>query len=123
MNGVEYMSVEHAYMSQKTDSKIWKDRIINAKTPNEAKQIGRSVKLIPNWDSVKEYHMLNPLSYKFSLPNLKCMLLDTGDAYLEETNTWGDMYWGVCNGVGKNRLGKMLMFLRKNHEKYLNKYE
>lgn len=44
--------------------------------------------------------------------DLKKMLLDTGDSYLEETNTWGDTYWGVCNGVGKNHLGDILMDTR-----------
>lgn len=29
-----------------------------------------------------------------------------------EENTWGDTYWGVCNGVGKNHLGKILMKVR-----------
>ncbi len=30
----------------------------------------------------------------------------------EETNTWHDTYWGVCNGVGKNMLGIQLMRVR-----------
>ena len=25
---------------------------------------------------------------------------------------WHDTYWGVCDGVGKNRLGQLLMNLR-----------
>jgi len=33
---------------------------------------------------------------------------------LEETNTWGDKYWGVCNGEGENQLGKLLMKIREN---------
>jgi predicted NAD-dependent protein-ADP-ribosyltransferase YbiA (DUF1768 family) len=40
-------------------------------------------------------------------------LLATGDTYLEETNTWGDIWFGVCNGIGKNYLGKMLMEIRE----------
>lgn len=31
---------------------------------------------------------------------------------LEEGNDWGDAEWGVCNGNGKNRLGKILMLVR-----------
>lgn len=46
-------------------------------------------------------------------PNLKQMLLDTGDAELVEGNTWNDKYWGVCKGVGQNKLGKILMMLRE----------
>lgn len=39
-------------------------------------------------------------------------LLATGTRYLEETNTWGDTYWGVCEGKGLNMLGKTLMQVR-----------
>lgn len=35
-----------------------------------------------------------------------------GDAELIEGNTWGDRIWGVCDGVGENRLGKILMRVR-----------
>lgn len=30
-----------------------------------------------------------------------------------EGNDWHDVYWGVCNGVGENMLGKMLMKIRQ----------
>ena len=43
---------------------------------------------------------------------LKHKLKDTGDAILIEGNTWGDRIWGVCNGVGENRLGRILMQIR-----------
>ncbi len=39
-------------------------------------------------------------------------LLDTGSAYLEETNYWHDTFWGVYNGNGENHLGKLLMLVR-----------
>lgn len=39
-------------------------------------------------------------------------LLATGDAYLEEGNTWGDRIWGTVNGSGANRLGVILMQIR-----------
>ena len=57
--------------------------------------------------------MEEALRIKFSNPKLRKALLDTGDEYLEEGNTWGDQYWGVCNGVGKNKLGKLLMKIRQ----------
>jgi len=40
------------------------------------------------------------------------LLLSTGDGYLEETNTWGDVFFGVYNHVGQNHLGKILMTVR-----------
>lgn len=44
--------------------------------------------------------------------NLKLKLLETEDAYLEEGNDWGDKEWGLVNGNGKNKLGKILMRIR-----------
>lgn len=35
------------------------------------------------------------------------------DGHLEEGNTHGDKVWGTVNGVGENRLGKILMRLRE----------
>ena len=46
-------------------------------------------------------------------PDLLQKLLDTGDAHLEETNTWKDTFWGVCKGEGQNNLGKILMSVRE----------
>jgi hypothetical protein len=43
---------------------------------------------------------------------LKQLLLATGDKELIEGNTWGDTFWGVCNGIGQNHLGKILMAKR-----------
>lgn len=40
-------------------------------------------------------------------------LLETGDEELVEGNKWNDTYWGVCNGKGKNQLGKILMRIRE----------
>ena len=44
-------------------------------------------------------------------------LLGTGDTYLEEGNTWNDTFWGVCNGVGENNLGRILMEVREELRK------
>lgn len=45
--------------------------------------------------------------------DLKEKLLATGNNILEEGNTWGDRVWGTVNGVGENRLGKILMRVRE----------
>jgi N-glycosidase YbiA len=45
-------------------------------------------------------------------PDLRAKLLATGDAYLEEGNTCNDQIWGVYQGKGENRLGKILMKIR-----------
>lgn len=52
------------------------------------------------------------LIQKFKIPELVKALLDTGTAELIEGNWWGDKFWGVCRGQGKNHLGKLLMKIR-----------
>ena len=49
---------------------------------------------------------------KFSDPLLQSLLETTGDEELIEGNHWGDVFWGVCKGVGENHLGKILMKVR-----------
>lgn len=44
--------------------------------------------------------------------DLRKKLLATGDAELVENNTCGDVFWGICDGVGENHLGKILMLVR-----------
>ena len=56
--------------------------------------------------------MENGLRQKFKYPELREQLLSTGDQELVEGNWWRDFYWGVCNGVGDNNLGKLLMKIR-----------
>lgn len=58
--------------------------------------------------------MFELLVQKYSQPKFMELLLDTGDQYIEETNHWNDTFWGVCNGVGENRLGKMIMDIREH---------
>lgn len=50
---------------------------------------------------------------KFKNEELKIKLLQTGNEELIEGNTWGDKFWGICNGVGENNLGKILMEIRQ----------
>ena len=56
--------------------------------------------------------MRSILEAKFAVPELRDALLATGDAELVEGNTWGDVYWGVCGGRGRNQLGRTLMRVR-----------
>ena len=68
-----------------------------------------------DWEEVKIEIMEEALRLKFDDPHLKDLLLATGDKELIEGNTWNDQFWGVCNGVGENNLGKLLMKLRKEY--------
>jgi len=53
------------------------------------------------------------LREKFKNPILRELLLMTGDAELVEFNEWNDRFWGVCKGVGENRLGILLQEIRE----------
>ena len=74
--------------------------------------MGRKVKLRPDWEEVKISIMKSCLEAKFKDNDLMEMLKSTAPKYLEETNNWGDKFWGVENGVGENMLGKLLMEIR-----------
>ena len=88
---------------------------LDCETPGQAKRLGRKVNLnVEYWDSIKDIIMYKILDLKFSKDNwsLRQKLKSLKGAYLEETNTWHDTYWGVCDGVGENKLGQLLMKLR-----------
>ncbi len=109
---VIYPTLEHAYQAAKTLNLEERQKIKECKTPGQAKRMGRTVTLRPDWEQIKVHVMDNLLTKKFSLYPLKEQLLATKDKELIEGNTWGDTYWGVCNGQGENKLGQLLMNLR-----------
>lgn len=111
-DGVEYPTAEHAYQAAKTDLPFFKRAIKEAPTPGEAKKIGRKAPLRKDWEGIREKVMFEIILDKFSREPLRSLLWDTGLSYLEETNSWGDTFWGVCEEVGKNRLGFLLMRVR-----------
>jgi ribA/ribD-fused uncharacterized protein len=81
--------------------------------PGQAKKMGRNIKTVKDWDKIKINVIRKVLNNKFrDNPDLLKMLRDTGDALLIEGNTWGDRFWGMCNGHGLNHLGKLLMEIR-----------
>lgn len=118
-NGHKYMSAEHAYQAMKAVNESDRCMIQRASSPGAAKRLGQTVKLKEDWEKIKMGHMLGILIAKFEIPSLRDALLATDDAELIEGNTWGDTFWGVCNGVGENNLGKLLMrvrdWYRSNH--------
>lgn len=111
--GIVYPSSEHAFAAAKTLDNTLRLFISEQTTPGAAKRAGRGVKLRPGWDNIRVRVMRDILRCKFEQnPHLKEKLLNTFPDYLEETNSWNDTFWGVCNGVGENNLGNLLMELR-----------
>lgn len=113
-DGYEYDSTEHAFVAAKTLDPEERAKIRAIKKPGAAKRAGRKLKLRDDWEDVKVNIMAELVLQKFARhPKLRDMLLETGDEELVEGNTWHDYFWGVCNGKGKNMLGKILMRVRE----------
>ena len=112
--GHKYPSVEHAYQAAKTvDPKSRKVfQVPTDLTAGQAKRLGKTLDLRPNWESIKVGIMYQLLVDKFSDVNLRLKLQATGTEELVEGNDWGDTFWGVCDGVGENYLGKCLQQVR-----------
>lgn len=112
---VYWDTVEHAYQASKTDDQDWRERIHRAPSPGQAKKIGRLVPLRDGWEDQKYAYMNGFVWAKFACnEELKQLLIATEDRFLVEGNTWGDTYWGVCNGRGINMLGHILMQVRSS---------
>lgn len=108
-----FNTTEHAFQAAKAalDSDV--KRIQAAKTPGQAKRLGRKIQLRSDWEAVKLQIMFDILWIKFENPDLRAKLLATGNQPLVEGNNWGDKFWGKVDGVGKNHLGIVLMDVRQ----------
>lgn len=108
--GYTYLNSEAAFQAQKEPSRA--SEFTNL-PPNKAKRLGRRVNMRPDWDVVKDEIMLNIVRNKFDQnPNIASKLIATGNTQIIEGNWWNDTYWGVCKGIGKNKLGMILMQVR-----------
>lgn len=111
-DGEFYPSVEHAYQAAKTNDPFEKRIIKECPSPAQAKKLGRKVTLRDDFEAQKVDIMRSLLIEKFKEPSLKEALEATKNIDLVEGNTWGDVFWGICNGEGQNMLGKLLMEIR-----------
>lgn len=110
---LEYQTTEHYYQAAKTLDPVEYEKIRTAPTPGKSKYLGRCCTIRPDWNDIKIQIMARALALKFTQnPALQKKLIATGELELVEGNTWGDTYWGVCNNIGENHLGKLLMKLR-----------
>jgi ribA/ribD-fused uncharacterized protein len=111
-DGMLFPTTENAYQAAKCTYYVDREPFtrISAK---DAKKAGKTVSMRSDWNEAKLGIMLDLNRQKFKIPALREKLLATGDQELIEGNYWHDTYWGVCNGVGENRLGKILMMVRK----------
>lgn len=110
---LKFGSSEAAFQAMKTPLRNEQYLFVDAR-PREAKIMGRSIGLRANWEQIKDTFMYLIVLAKFTQnADLRKQLLATGDEELVEGNYWHDTYWGVCDGVGQNKLGKILMRVRE----------
>lgn len=117
IDGKIWPTVEHFYQAQKFHNTEFEEIIRREESPTLAKQKAHEllrVHPVQNWNNKKEEVMYRALEAKFSQhPELTELLMSTGNTLLVERSDF-DNYWGDgADGKGKNRLGVLLMKLRK----------
>jgi len=105
--GVIYPSVEHAYVAAKTLD-IPARSLLLSLTAGQAKRSGRKLEIRSDWDEIRISVMGRLVAQKFlTNPDLASLLLAIDEPIIEH-NDWGDTFWGVCEGIGRNEFGKIL---------------
>ncbi len=123
-DGHVYRSSEHMFQAIKSEDTDVRTEIRMLATPNQAKKMGRTIKLREDWEEIKDVVMYIVVDEKFKQSErLQAMLIDKTTGYeLVEGNWWHDNYWGDClcdkckDIPGQNKLGKILMEVRTKYE-------
>lgn len=122
VDGVNWPTSEHYYQAHKFKGPELVDRIRALSSPADAAALGRSCPTMmrADWREVKVAVMRRALASKFSQhPDIRQILLSTGDAILVE-HTENDAFWGDGgDGSGLNMLGRLLMEVRSSFQKDL----
>jgi ribA/ribD-fused uncharacterized protein len=115
LDGKWWPTVENYYQAQKFTDPALQALIRNTEKPPIAKRLAdkNRAAIRPDWDDLKDEIMYRAVRRKFELhPELKAMLLATGDEELIEAAPT-DTYWGVGpDGTGQNKLGKIVARIR-----------
>ncbi len=115
IDGRTYKSVEHAYMSEKSNDIKWKEYCQIENSPGNVKKVSKTICLVENWDLIKVDIMRYCINQKYNKEPYRTLLIETGNEFIQEGNYWGDEFWGVNlkNGIGVNMLGILIMAKRK----------
>jgi ribA/ribD-fused uncharacterized protein len=133
VDSTTYPTVEHYFQAMKAkefeDEEVL-DKIVKAKSAKAAKALGKKVKKFEKeiWDSKKDEIMRVGIRTKFvQHPELRKQLLDTGERMIGEADA-RNTYWGIGTSQtsdkaqhpdkwrGQNKIGKILMDLRKEFQ-------
>lgn len=111
-----WRTVEHYFQAMKFHDAGYRERIRNCGKPKDAKALGmtRKIPLRSDWEEVKDQIMLDAVRNKFKThAHPRSLLVATGQSHIAE-NAPMDAYWGIGpDGCGLNRLGEILMQVRK----------
>ena len=117
-NGRVFKNSESAYQAAKFDypvSDLTCGKLILRFMETDggtAKKLARENKIYvrPDWTDVSLGIMTEIVHAKFTQnKDLRIKLVLTYPQELVEGNYWKDFFWGVCDGRGKNWLGRILM--------------
>ena len=90
-----------------------------------SKIVGNQLRILgyvrEDWDHVKVPIMTELLIQKFAKKKFYELLQGTKKKYLIEGNDWGDTFWGMDSGRGRNVLGRLLMVIRNHDREELQK--
>ena len=111
VSGEIFASVEHAYQAAKSSDPGIRVQFTGI-TAGQAKLLGRKILVRSDWDLTKLEVMRDLTRLKYETPELRKLLLATGDLHIIEGNTWEDTFWGVYKGRGLNHLGRIIMDIR-----------
>lgn len=116
LKGKTWPTSEHYFQAQKFTGTEREEEIRLAARAMIAARMGRGRdwKLRDDWEQVKDDIMREAVRAKFTQhPQLRSLLLATGDAEIIE-HTTNDNYWADGgDGSGKNMLGRILMEVRE----------
>lgn len=117
---IEFNSAEAAFQACRTTDLDKRAKIARL-SPEYAIKAGKSLIERPDWPEIKDKVMAAIIDYKFSIRNIYLMQnLQNLEGPIVYENDIDDTYWGVCNGIGDNRFGKILEAQRA---KLLDMYE
>jgi len=113
---ISFPTAEHAYQYGKFKDEKVRDWAMMAPKPHLLAILAHGLfswDMTKNWSKNRVARMHEVLRVKYSEPELRKKLLETGNSILVEDSKT-DPFWGIGKGgKGKNMLGKLLMKVRK----------
>lgn len=101
-DNMQFKSVEHAYMSAKSNAIEWKEFCMTEDNPAIVKRRSYEINIDPDWDMRKVDVMRTCITKKFTQEPFRSMLLNTGTEYIQEGNYWGDRFWGIDLNINRS---------------------